>query len=449
MKVKCCGATEGVTGSNFLVESENNKFLVDCGLFQGSLENDRRNWEELPYNPKEIDFIILTHSHIDHIGRLPLLYKKGFRGKVYCTRPVYAFSELFLEDASRNLKDIAEKLGLEPLFSEEDVKNVLKLYETFDYYKVIRPQKDIEIKFYDAGHILGSAIVEVKIGRKVLVFSGDLGNSPVAILKNTDFLSYADYIFLESTYGDRNHRSPKERKILLERSIEETFSKKGVLLIPAFAMERTQEILYEIHRLKKFSRIPDIPIYIDSPLAYKATLIYKKFPQYFNRKARELVERGEDLFNFPNLHFVKDEEESKELDRNFDPKVIIAGSGMSTGGRILFHEKIYLPKPSTTLLIVGFQAKGTLGRRLKDGEKRVEIEGEEVEVNSKIIEIESYSAHADQKRILYWLLKFDKRPKKIFLFHGEENAKIALKLKIKDRLGIDTEIPKFNEIIKL
>jgi len=449
MKISFYGAIEGITGSNFLVETENTKFLIDCGLFQGGEQSEKRNWDEFPYDPRQIDFVVLTHSHIDHMGRLPFLYKKGFRGKVYCSRPTKAFSELFMTDAAHILKNIAERFNLPELFGAEEIENLLTLYESFDYYQKISPAPNIEIKLYDAGHILGSAIIEVKAEGKTIIFSGDLGNPPVPLLKDTDPIKKADYVILESTYGDRNHISQEKREILLERAIEDNFARKGVVLMPAFAMERTQEILYEINKMKKENRIPDIPIYLDSPLAKKATFIYKKFPEYFDLEATQFLKSGEDFFNFPSLHFIETKEESKELDRDFQPKVIIAGSGMSTGGRILFHEKVYLPKPTTTLLIVGFQVKGTLGRELKEGAKRVTIEGEKIEVKAKIIEIESYSAHADQGKLKYWLSRIEKPVKKVFLVHGEKKAKIILKHCIEDNLGYETAMPKTNEAINL
>lgn len=449
MTIKFCGAAGRVTGSNYLVDTGKVKFLVDMGLFQGDHEADKENWQEFLYDAKQIDFVIITHSHIDHIGRLPLLYKRGFRGKIYSTLPTQEFAQIFLEDTARILTKTAEELKLPLLYEEVDVENVMDLFDDKNYYEEFSPAEDIKVKFYDAGHILGSAIVEITIGKKIIVFSGDLGNPPVPILRDTDFVKKADYVIMESTYGNRTHAPFEKRRLELERVIEETQAKNGVLLIPSFAMERTQEIIYELNELIKNNRIKEIPIYIDSPLATRATEIYKQHPEYFDEEAQGLIKKGEDFFNFPNLKFTKSIEESKALDKDISPKIIIAGSGMSNGGRIVFHEKNYLPKENTTLLIIGFQVKGTLGRKIELGEKIINIQGEEVDVKAKIQTIESYSAHADQPRLKYWLSQIEKPIKKVFLVHGEPTSQDVLLHDIEGEQGIETYIPRFGESIEI
>jgi len=449
MKITFCGATERVTGSNFLVDTGEIKFLVDCGIFQGAFEDTKENWNDFPYDPKEIDFVLITHSHLDHIGRLPILYKKGFTGKVFSTPPTKDFCSIFLRDNYNIMMEFAQNNGLELLYDEQDIENVVSLFETYDYYKEFSPIDGVQIKFFDAGHILGSAIIQIVLDGKTLVFSGDLGNPPVPILRDTDFIEKADYLIMESTYGNKIHAPFEDRRLKLERVIEESAAKGGALLIPAFAMERTQELVYEINELIASSKISKIPVYIDSPLALKATEIYKKYPKYFDSEALQLLKKGKDFFNFPELKFINSIEESKEIDQDSSNKIIIAGAGMSTGGRIIYHEKRYLPEPSTVLLLVSFQVKGTLGRKLAEHAKEVEIKGERVPVNAQIEIIDSYSAHADQARLKYWVSKFLSKPKKIFLVHGEPESSDALLHIIEDEEGIETVIPKFKETINL
>ncbi len=338
----------------------------------------------------------------------------------------------------------ANNLGVSELFNQQDVDGVISLFETYPYGEIVKAG-GAEITLHDAGHILGSSIVEIRVEGKTIIFSGDLGNPPVPLLRDTELIKSADYVVMESTYGDRDHAPAEQKKVELERAVEDTVAKGGVLLMPSFAMERTQEILYELSDLKRNKRIPDIPIYLDSPLAIKATNIYKQFSEFYDEEAKKLLSSGKNFFDFPGLTFVEKSDQSIELDQDKSPKVIIAGSGMSNGGRIVNHEKIYLPIESTTLLIVGFQVEGTLGRRLRDGTKDVRIMGEDVTVRATVRPIESYSAHADQKRLLYWLSSIESPIKKVFLVHGEDTAKQALMGKIAQDLGQETVIPKEGE----
>lgn len=448
MKITFCGAAQRVTGSNFLVETGGTKFLVDCGLFQGDEHDDQLNWDEFAYDPQKIDFVIITHSHIDHVGRLPLLYQKGFRGKVYSTTPTQAFCRIFLEDTVHILKDLSERLKIPKLYDMNDVGNIMSLFEPLDYYQEIKPTPKITIKLYDAGHILGSAIIEVQVEGKTIIFSGDLGNPPVPMLRDTDFISRADYVVMESTYGDQEHEPFEKRQSQLAQTIKDAITKKGVLLIPAFAMERTQEILYELDDLVEHNRIPHIPIFIDSPLAIKATQIYKTFPQYFDKEAQELIKSGNDFFQFRGLKFTRTSEESKLIDQTSGSKIIIAGSGMSTGGRILFHEKRFLPEPSTIILFVGFQVNGSLGRALKNHKRIVYIHGDRVRVQAETRSIESYSAHADQPRLIYWLSKI-KDVKQVFLVHGEKEVMNILSQQINEKQRLNVLMPEFKQSVKI
>ncbi len=455
MKLHFFGATRIVTGSNYLLEIEsdsktgNAKILIDCGIFQGTRYVEEKNYEDFPFNPKEIDFLLVTHAHLDHIGRIPKLYKDGFRGKIFTTRPTKDFARIMLEDGLDIMEKEAKNLKREPLFTITDIEASLKLMEGIDYGQKIDLTPEVSCQFRDAGHILGSAIIEVWADGKKIVFSGDLGNPPVPLLKPTEFIDKADYIVIESTYGDRNHEAKKNRQDILENAIEDTAAKGGVLMIPAFALERTQELLYELNELVENHRIPQVPIFVDSPLAIKSLEIYKKYPDYYNKKATYLINSGDDLFKFPGLTFTETVEESKRINDIKPPKIIIAGSGMSTGGRILHHEIRYLPDPNSCLLIISYQVAGSLGRRVLDGEKEVKIFNETVPVRAEVKAVGAYSAHADQQGLYNWLVRFEEPAKRIFVVHGEEGPALALVQLIRDHLGIDASAPMLNEVVEL
>jgi metallo-beta-lactamase family protein len=336
----------------------------------------------------------------------------------------------------------------------DDVNNAFTLMESVDYGKEIVVSDDIRFVLRNAGHILGSSIVELftknSEGKEVkTVFSGDLGNYPAPLIGSTEFLYNADYVLVESAYGDRLHESVKERKDMLEDVIEETIKKGGVLMIPAFAAERTQELLYELNELVENGRIERVPIFLDSPLAIKITEIYKKHSEFYDKKAKSLLRSGDDIFDFEGLHFTKETEQSKAIDEHQGPKIIIAGSGMSNGGRIVFHERKFLPDPNNTLLIIGFQVKGSLGRRLLEGEKSVRILGSEVSVRARIENIRGYSAHADQKQLIDWLANMRHTVKKLFVVQGDQEASDALAQKARDDLALDASAPELGDEVVL
>ncbi|MBU2564413.1 MBL fold metallo-hydrolase [Patescibacteria group bacterium] len=448
MKITFYGGAGTVTGAKYLLETKSAKILVECGMFQGE-NSDEENYKEFPFNCSEIDYVFLTHSHVDHIGMLPKLYKQGFKGRVFFTPPSLDIARLILQDSQEIMQRQATRDNVNPVFEMEHVNGILGLAETVDYNKKKKLNEEIYFRFQDAGHILGSAIIEIWANGKKLVFSGDLGNDPTPLLNSPKKITQADYVIIESTYGDRLHEDRFKRKELLENVIEENHSKRGVLMIPAFAIERTQELLYELNELVENNRIPRIPIFIDSPLAIEITRVYKKHQKYFNKQANDLIKTGDDLFNFPKLTLTEKVNQSKSINNIASPKIIIAGSGMSTGGRILFHEKLYLPDPNNTLLIISFQVRGTLGRKLSEGAKRVWIFNENVNVKAKIVSIEGYSSHADQQGLYDWLNNFSKPVKKVFIVHGEEEASNALSQRVKDHLGLDTNIPKIGESFDL
>ncbi len=453
MKLTFYGGAEMVTGANYLLEDEKNKFLIDCGLYQGSNFCEQKNFEPFPYNPEEIDCVFITHAHIDHIGRLPKLYKENFRGKIYSTAPTKDFAEFLLLDSLNLLKDESEKFNKEPLYEIKDIEGVLKLWQKVSYHEKIEIG-NFEIEFFDAGHILGSSFISFynKNEDKRIVFSGDLGNVPMPLIKATENLPSTDYLIIESAYGGRVHEDLEQRKEILEDVIEEVVKSKGVLLIPAFALERTQELLYELNDLVENQKIPAIPIFIDSPLAINLTMVYKKYCQdsmYFNETAIELFKKGDDIFDFKNLKMTFTTEQSKEILFVNPPKVIIAGAGMSNGGRIIHHEAQYLSDPKNIILFIGYQAEGSLGRKILDGEKKVKILDKQVEVNCQIRVISGYSAHADQRQILNWLLPVRKDFKKIFIVQGEKEQAEILSQKIKDELAVESYIPQQEEQIIL
>ncbi len=462
VKLSFFGGTRMVAGSNYLIETENTKILVDCGLFQGEKVIEDKNYEKFPYNPKSIDFLLVTHAHMDHIGRIPKLYKEGFRGKILGTRPTKDLTHNMLLDSQGIMKDEAKRENRKPPYSQRDVIGVMELFEGIDYHQILKLSKGTKCQFRDAGHILGSSIIELWIGQVKIVFSGDLGNPPVPLLKPTEFIDETDYVLVESAYGDRLHEKRGERKDLLENAIEDTITRKGVLMIPAFALERTQELLYELNSLVENHRISSIPIFVDSPLAIRNLDIYKKYPEYYNKESVYLIESGDELFKFKGLKFTETVKESKKINDVPPPKIIIAGSGMSEGGRILHHEIRYLPDPNSILLIIGYQVSGTLGRKILDGAQKVKIFRENIPVRAEVKAIGGYSAHADQKGLYQWIAHI-KRPvyplrngkkdikglKKVFVVQGEEGPALALVQKIKDNLGVETEAPYFREEIVL
>lgn len=440
------GAAQTVTGSNSLIEVGSKKILVDCGLYQGGSDSFEKNKAEFSFDPTEIDYCVLTHAHIDHTGRVPQLLKRGFQGKIISTPPTEDFARILLEDSQEILARQAQKQGYSLLYSKENIEQAQSCWETMGYDTKKELDSNVKLRLRDAGHVLGSASIELWLqeedrGRKV-VFSGDLGNYPTPLIPDPEFLERADYIVLESTYGNRIHEDVEERRDKLEDVVENIVGKEGTLMVPSFALERTQELLYELNSLVENNRIPQVPVYLDSPLAIKLTKAYKNYPEYFSEEARKQLKAGEDFFDFPQFEFTPEVKDSKEINNVEAPKVIIAGSGMSTGGRILHHEKRYLPSSDNVLLIIAYQVPGTLGRRILDGETPVQIMGEKIDVNARVKSIGGYSSHSDQPRLVHWVRSFSKRKiRKVFVNHGEESGASALVQRIKDFHAIPAESP--------
>lgn len=456
MNLSFYGATESVTGSNFLLESGDTKILVECGLKQGGHFAEDFNFEPFPYEPSEIDACFITHAHIDHTGRLPKLAGEGFEGKVFSTAPTKDFSEYLLSDSIEILSEESNRCDAESFCNHENISKILNLWETADYHEPFN-FGPFTITFYNAGHILGSSFIKIEAEGKSIVFAGDLGNKPAPLLPNRENLSEAgdiDYCLIESTYGDRIHESRSDADQILDNAITETVKNNGVLMIPAFAMERTQDILFHIHRLIHDNEIPEVPVFLDSPLAIELTDVYEKYKSWLNEDTKDFRSSGHPLFKFPDLTKTKSVDESKSINNSPKPKVIIAGAGMSTGGRILHHEMRYLSDPNTTILFVGFQVEGSLGRKILDGSKKegqfsVEIFGENIPVNCNVKAIGGYSAHADKPQLLDWLRGSEDNLEKVFIIHGEKEQSKALSKSIKEEFGIESTIPKYGSSVEL
>lgn len=441
------GAAREVTGSCHRVETSATRILIDCGMFQGSAFNDARNFRPFGFDAADVDAVILTHAHLDHIGRLPKLVREGFKGPIYMTPPTAEMVRIILEDAYEIMEEQFEKEYRPKLYEQEDLAKTLSRLKTIDY-SVWKKVGDIKFRFRDAGHIFGSAFVELEEqGGVRAVFSGDIGNVDTPILRPTAQIASSDIVYIESTYGNRIHEDVSTRSALFEKIVLDTYKKRGVLLIPAFAVERTQALLYDLNAMFEYHGMTEYDVYLDSPMAIKMTEVMQKFPQYYDKEAAKLILHGDDFLTFPDLHLCKTRTESKQINEVPPPKIIIAGSGMMNGGRITHHLLRYLGKKNTTLLIVGYQASGTLGRKLYMGEKSVRVNDEQISVQANIVTIGSFSAHGDQSKLINWIRGAKTKPKHVYCTHGEDESCVALATTITTELGIKADAPKFEEQI--
>lgn len=443
-----CGGAGSVTGANFLLEIDNKKILVDCGLTQGKEIAEDVNWTPFPYDSEKIDFLFITHAHVDHIGRIPKLISEGFQGKIYSTKPTRALADPMLQDTADILSK-NRKFDLDKIYSEENRKKAFSLWLSFDYNEQIKISENLKVSFKNAGHILGSAMIEFIYNGKKVLFTGDLGNSPSPLLPDVEKITDADYLIMESVYGDRNHESRNDRRNLLERVIEDNYKRKGTLIIPTFSLERSQELLFELNDLVENSRIPVMPIFFDSPLAIRLTEIFKQYKGYFNEIAQKVLSHDKFLFDFPGLHSTLQSEESKMINDTPDPKIVIAGSGMSSGGRIVHHEKHYLPGPNNTILLTGYQSVSTIGRLIQEGVKKIRIGGEEVDVRAHVTTIFGYSGHKDADALLAFVEDTQDTIKKVFVVMGEPKSAMFLVQRIKDNLGLEASAPKAGDSVLL
>lgn len=463
IRVTCLGGAGSVTGSCFLVESPGGKkVLVDCGLFQGGKHMEQRNRGQWDFDPGAVDVLFLTHAHIDHSGRIPKLVKDGFRGRIITSPPTAELCGILLLDSAHIQEMDAEwqtrknkrkaRAEVTPLYITEDAQAALKRFSPVERDHVIEIEPGLKARLRNAGHILGSSILELWVEeggeRLKVVFSGDLGKKNQLIVKDPHEVFDADYLFIESTYGNRRHRSFEDSKQELLEAVRFSASRGEKVMIPAFAVERTQEILYILGEFQRRGELPAIPIYLDSPLAIKATEIFRKNKKCYDEEARAIVEEGFDPFDMPNLRFTETTRESMAINEQPGPAVVIAGNGMCTAGRIKHHLKHNLWREGASLVIVGFQAQGTTGRRIVDGARSVRIFREEVAVRARVFTIGGFSAHADQEDLLEWVGHFESRPR-VFTVHGEQEACEALAEAIRKRLGFETRVPRWKERLVL
>jgi metallo-beta-lactamase family protein len=462
MKIEFVGGARTVTGSSYIIKDDDFTIMVDCGMFQGKQELIQRNQLHLIYDPPKIDCMLLTHAHIDHSGLIPKLVKEGFFGNIYATKATADLCSIMLPD-SAHIQEMDtkwtnkrnKKLGrppVEPLYTPEDAEKSLSHFVPVNYGEIVQIHPRVEVRFRDAGHILGSAFIEMWIeekGKKTkVVFSGDVGTMDQSIIKDPEHLEGADIILIESTYGDRLHKNREDTYEEFKNILLSSINKKGNIIIPAFAIERTQEIIFTLHRLFESGELPRIPVFIDSPLAISATEIFRENRQCFDEEMLEIIMSGDNPLDFPNLKFTRKSEESKLL-QEITGAIIISASGMCTAGRIQYHLQNNLYKSESSIIFVGYQAEGTLGRRLIDGAKQVKIYGEDIAVNAQIHTLGGFSAHADKDALLKWL-ETNKNPKaKVFVVHGEEESSTFFAKLISSELGLTAYVPHWGEIVDL
>lgn len=455
LKLTFCGGTGKVTGANFLLEIPDDgtggkRILIDCGLIQGEREDDYLNWEPFPYDPKTIDILFITHAHIDHIGRIPKLVHDGFTGKIYSTDATADLIEPMLRDTAGILAHNKD-FDLKPIYNEEILKKILKLWESVPYHHTLNFDHGFQIVFKDSGHVLGSAMIEFIYNGKKIVFTGDLGNSPSPILKDTEIIEDATYMVMESVYGDRNHTDRPFRRQKLADVINANYERKGTLVIPMFSLERSQEILVEMNILTDHNIIPQMPVFLDSPLAIEITKVFKKHVDCLNEGAQKHIahDRDHDILSFPGLKFTQKTDDSKHILDIPNPKIVIAGSGMSNGGRVLHHEINYLPNANNTLLLMGYQSIGTLGRRIEEGAKIVKIMGQEIPVHAHVEKISGYSGHKDSEGLVEFVSHTASTVKKIFVTMGEPKSAMFLAQKLNAELEVDAIAPTLGDVVEL
>jgi len=443
------GGVGSVTGANFMLDTGEQAFLVDCGLVQGDRFAQQINREDFPYDPASVDVLFVTHAHADHIGRIPKLVRDGFKGKIYSTGVTKDLADIMFDDALHIMEMESERDEVPVLYNQSDIDRALKNWETVFYDEEIK-LGDTTITFTNVGHILGSAMVNFERFGKKITFTGDIGNVPQPLLAPPTVPTGYDYLVMESVYGDRVHEEVQERSALLKHYIEETIRKEGTLMIPAFSLERTQGILFEINNMIESGELPFIKTYLDSPLAIRVTDVYRDSPEYLKPEIQEQIRGGDDIFSFQGLSFTETIKESKQIAQYGGPKIIIAGAGMSHGGRIRNHEKQFLRDKNSTLLLVGYQTVGSVGRMLQDGAKQVWIDGVDVRVKAQVHTIRGFSGHADRNQLVDLVHRGDgHKAKQVFVTMGEEKASLFLTQRLRDYLGVNAVAPEQNAEVEI
>jgi metallo-beta-lactamase family protein len=463
MEIEFVGGARTVTGSSYILKDKDFQIMIDCGMFQGRSQIRERNLLHLIYAPAKINTLLLTHAHIDHSGLIPKLVKEGFFGKIIATRPTVDLCGVMLPDSAHiqemdmewvNRKN--KRLGLpiqDPIYTVDDAEESIKHFVPVEYGRKVKINSRIEATYRDAGHILGSSMIELWVdgegGKTKIVFSGDIGQTDSAFIRDPEIIEEADILLIESTYGDRLHKQKEDTLKEFKNIILNSYNNKGNIIIPAFAIERTQEIIYVLSKLFKSKEIPEIPVYIDSPLAISATEIFRKNEDYFDEETKKILLSGDSPLEFPNLYFTKTAEESKRLNEEVSGAIIISASGMCTAGRIKYHLLHNLYKPESCVIFVGFQAEGTIGRSLVDGAKRVKLFGEDVVVNAKIHTLGGFSAHADRDGLLAWMSNIKNKKLKVFVVHGEEEVSLSFAEQVRSKFGYETYVPNWGEVVDL
>ncbi len=452
MELQFCGAAREVTGSCHLLKAQGKKILLDCGMFQGGKYADKKNWDDFPFEPAEIDAVLISHAHLDHVGRLPKLVDEGFDGPIFMTEGTVEITEIVLKDAQKIMEHDREERDDPILYKKEDVKKTMQLAKKVQYNRETEVLDGVTVTWKDAGHILGSAFLEISVGDKTIGFSGDIGNTNVPILKETQDLGSVDTLIVESTYGDSIHEPRDEATETMMNLIKKACKNEGTVMIPAFSIERTQELLYSLHKVSDNSDselLKNLPVYVDSPMAIDVTKVFRDFPKYYDQEAYNHYTKEGSILELPNLEFTYTREESKKINSKKPPKLIIAGAGMMNGGRILHHAQRYLQDKNSVLLIVGYQAEGTTGRRLYEGCESIEIFGHKVDVNAQVEAVGGMSAHGDQKKLLEWVGSAESLPEKMYCVHGEPKSATKLAHRAKEKYDLEAFVPAFGEIVEV